>query len=871
VSVNRLLHQAAAGAGGDPVYVDDVFSTFLYDGNGAAQGIQNGINLGNFGAGTSTEFNGAGDYLQVDNLFENGGVSASKTFTLSLWVFWQATANQTIVNFPTFNIGTNSQNLTISGFSSSYSTILNFTSSATLSLNSWNHILISIDMNNSSNRHVYINDAADGGTFNNYTNSTIGFEQGGAQRIASNAAAHFKGRIAHAYMDFTYRDLSTESNRRSFIDANGGSTPVSTLTALSPPIYLPMTDAYAVGKNVGSLGDFSATYGSPTIVQSGTEYVADSGKGGLTWFKARDDNTFHILFDTERGGTKWLRSDSANKESTASPAWVTYNSDGFTLPQGINGLNNTQEMVSWTFRKQKKFFDIVTYTGNGTAGTEIAHNLGSTPGMVFVKTTGPTFGGSWRVWHRSVPNNVLRLNQTAGISAIGNSTTTWGDDSVVIPPTSTHFTIGSESDVNRSGAEYVAYLFAHDAQDFGTNSDEAIIKCGNYTGSGSTGKFVDLGFEPQWVLIKNTDAGTPWVLIDTMRGMVINGDGVRLLADQSVAEVSSASYFAPRPTGMEVTQQNTYVNTSGQNYVYMAIRRPHKPASEFAATKLFNVDAGANTTPGFDTGFPIDMGIFRLPDSTSDFDIMARLTQPRRLDFTAGTEANKGAMAQMDYMDGWSTSANNYRGWAWRRAPGYFDVVCWSGNNTNGRTLAHNLGVTPEMMWVKARTVGESWYVYHTATGATKAIYLNGTQAPATSVGFWNDTAPTSSVFSVYSAFTNSSSQTYIAYLFASVDGISKVGNYTGTGSDLNVDCGFSAGASFVLIRRTDSTGDWYVWDSVGGIVAGNDPYLLFNSDAAQVTNTDYIDPLSSGFTVTSSAPAGLNASSGTYIFYAIA
>jgi hypothetical protein len=175
------------------------------------------------------------------------------------------------------------------------------------------------------------------------------------------------------------------------------------------------------------------------------------------------------------------------------------------------------------------------------------------------------------------------------------------------------------------------------------------------------------------------------------------------------------------------------------------------------------------------------------------------------------------------------------------------------------------------MMWVKARTVAENWYVYHTATGATKAIYLNGTQAPATSVGFWNDTAPTSSVFSVYSAFTNSSSQTYIAYLFASVDGISKVGNYTGTGSDLNVDCGFSAGASFVLIRRTDSTGDWYVWDSVGGIVAGNDPYLLFNSDAAQVTNTDYIDPLSSGFTVTSSAPAGLNASSGTYIFYAIA
>jgi hypothetical protein len=99
------------------------------------------------------------------------------------------------------------------------------------------------------------------------------------------------------------------------------------------------------------------------------------------------------------------------------------------------------------------------------------------------------------------------------------------------------------------------------------------------------------------------------------------------------------------------------------------------------------------------------------------------------------------------------------------------------------------------------------------------------------------------------------------------------VGSYTGTGADLNVDCGFSAGARFILIKRTDpgSTGDWYVWDSARGISAGNDPYLLLNSTAAENTSTDYIDPLASGFTVTSSAPAALNASGGTYIFLAIA
>jgi hypothetical protein len=78
----------------------------------------------------------------------------------------------------------------------------------------------------------------------------------------------------------------------------------------------------------------------------------------------------------------------------------------------------------------------------------------------------------------------------------------------------------------------------------------------------------------------------------------------------------------------------------------------------------------------------------------------------------------------------------------------------------------------------------------------------------------------------------NGNGETYISYLFATLAGVSKVGSYTGTAADLNVDCGFSAGARFILIKRTDSTGDWYVWDSARGIVVGNDPYILLNSTA---------------------------------------
>ena len=118
---------------------------------------------------------------------------------------------------------------------------------------------------------------------------------------------------------------------------------------------------------------------------------------------------------------------------------------------------------------------------------------------------------------------------------------------------------------------------------------------------------------------------------------------------------------------------------------------------------------------------------------------------------------------------------------------------------------------------------------------------------------------------------TNDSGINYVSYLFASLPGVSKVGSYTGTGADLNVDCGFTAGARFVLIKRTDSTGDWYVWDTARGIISGNDPYLLLNSSAAEVTNTDYIDPLASGFQITSTAPAAINASGGSFIFLAVA
>jgi len=117
----------------------------------------------------------------------------------------------------------------------------------------------------------------------------------------------------------------------------------------------------------------------------------------------------------------------------------------------------------------------------------------------------------------------------------------------------------------------------------------------------------------------------------------------------------------------------------------------------------------------------------------------------------------------------------------------------------------------------------------------------------------------------------NGSGKTYIAYLFATLAGNSKVGSYTGNGSSQTINCGFSAGARFILIKRTNAAGDWYVWDSVRGIVAGNDPHLSLNTTAAQVTNDDSIDPANAGFIVNQVSATNINVSSATYVFYAIA
>jgi hypothetical protein len=246
---------------------------------------------------------------------------------------------------------------------------------------------------------------------------------------------------------------------------------------------------------------------------------------------------------------------------------------------------------------------------------------------------------------------------------------------------------------------------------------------------------------------------------------------------------------------------------------------------------------------------------------------------------TNGTDAETTGYSPLWY-NLWNTTVlkgNAYSGTSsttsfFRRAPGFFDVVCYSGNGVV-RTIAHNLKVVPELMIVKGRSGGATeWSVYVAPLGATDTLRLNEDGAASGRNTIFNATAPTASVFTVgTNSDSNNSSLVYVNYLFATCAGVSKVGSYTGTGALQTINCGFTSGARFILIKRTDTTGDWWYFNSAQGISSGNDPYILLNSTAKAVTGTNYVDTASTGFQVTAAAPAGMNANGGSYIFLAIA
>jgi hypothetical protein len=314
---------------------------------------------------------------------------------------------------------------------------------------------------------------------------------------------------------------------------------------------------------------------------NGTSSRSITGVGfapDFVWVKNRSGANSHGLYDTIRGATKSLYSNSTSAEQTDVNSLTAFGSDGFTV--GTDGIvnTNTSSYVSWNWNaggsnatntagtitstvraNTTSGFSIVTYTGNGTTGATVGHGLGVTPDMIIVKKRSTGTDGNWIVYHTSTGiNQYLYLNSTA---AAATSSPTWGVSSTLITLQQPF------NDYNTSTAPYVAYCF---------DAVAGYSAFGSYTGNGSggaagtgDGPFVYTGFRPRWIMVKVISGTTAnWSIIDTARSPY-NFANLELWPSSSAAEQTYAIADI-LSNGFKLRSDSGQWNTNGAVYIYAA-------------------------------------------------------------------------------------------------------------------------------------------------------------------------------------------------------------------------------------------------------------------------------------------------------------
>jgi hypothetical protein len=856
----------AFGAGvADRTYIEDVFSTWIYTGNGSSQTITNGIALAdgatngtvlqlsnsltdsapvpssvtNVNSGVSvvsspTKFgSGAFSFVPANNGWLYTVLSKQLNIYENFCIdFWQNSSSPDETTYVCGTVSNSSDQWLLRASNGSMRFWISSTTYMTASLptaNQWNHIALTGD--GTTVRLFYNGSLAS-------SVATSSLLSGGNRLIGSTPQLLFGASVGggtkmNGYMD----DIRVTVNRS-----------VYTSAFTAPNDALPL-DTLA------------------------------KGYGGMVWVKSRTNAGFHAITDTARGVGQNLYTNSTLAQSFDSTSLTAFSSSGFSLGLDAFMNGNGQNYASWTFRKCPKFFDVVTWTGNGTGDRTISHNLGSVPGCIITKATSAA-GTNWHVFHRSI---------NAGRYGVGylNATNEFATGSSFDwDPTATTFVADAALSNNDNGVTYVAYLFAHNAGGFGLSGTDNVISCGSYVGTGNTaGIGGSLGWEPQWIMIKNTTSAADWVILDNMRGM-------NLLTSYSLApNTSAADVVSPRAYpyqfGFNLPSANISVNQNGSTYIYVAIRRGpmRRPTSGISVFSPTLTDTNSKVT----TGFPVDFQIFDRTSAQASMPVMiSRLTgfqyrvAATSVEQSVGTGSNPTTWDSTGFTPISTLAGSTFH--SFRRAPGFLDTVIYGGNGTT-QVVAHGLGVPPELIIFRYRNVGVdtsvlSIHINNNNTSWTSDQQLLNLNLANAKIGVgadWlgNNTsfiAPTATTFTVgQNGAINQSGGGYTAFLFASVPGVSKIGRYTGNGTSQTIDCGFTAGARFVLIKRLDFNNHWHVFDTARGIVAGNDPFNNFIESQADISSEDCIDPDNSGFIVNQTAIGQLNADTATYLYFAIA
>ena len=404
-------------------------------------------------------------------------------------------------------------------------------------------------------------------------NGKLFFSKNGTWQASGDPAAGTNA--AYTGLSGTFQPAISELN--STIDINFGQRPF----AYTPPTGFVALNTYNLptptilqGNKYMDATLYTGT-GTSQVIVNQAQFKPD-----FVWMKGRSNVRNNNLYDSVRGTTKELNSNTTGAETTNATGLTAFNSNGWTIGSdgGINtssetyvgwqwqaGQGSTSSNTSGTITSTVSVnttagFSILTYTGNGSAGATIGHSLGVAPSWVIVKRRNSS-GDDWLHYHTSLgATKSIAFDTGAAIT----SSTRWNNTA----PSSTLITLGTSTGVNGSGATYVAYCWAEIA---------GFSKFGSYAGNSSTdGTFVYLGFRPKFVIFKDYSNAHSWIMVDSSRN-TYNVAGDYLRAESSAVE--NATYSVANNTAVDFLSNgfklrnagvNSGENNGSSNYLYMA-------------------------------------------------------------------------------------------------------------------------------------------------------------------------------------------------------------------------------------------------------------------------------------------------------------
>ena len=658
-------------------------------------------------------------------------------------------------------------------------------------------------------------------------------------------------------------------------------------------------------EDVFSTGGHYISYTGNQTHPTGMDLTSDDG---LTIFHrylgGGVGNTMAFLDTFNRSGNNYweLGQTAQMQENGNSNYWTGFNSSGVTCGNYWSAYQSSSN--SWpqnatynqSYKKSKGFFDLVEWTANGSQQT-MNHDLGTQPGFIMIKKlTGSTNQGRTFGYHRQMRANgkgwVQSIGNTSGYNYVNANSSTFTVDQV-----NNSFVTAQEN-----GAKYVAYIWAdYDSADWGETGDQSIIKCGMFTGDGSTspGQIVDVGWDPHIIHFWGQNGSSNYTFSQDLGIATLGGEW---LNDESCARYldwnqQNGGYHSSWPhggggnfggvynpfsiipgKGFQVRGNGTNINQSGQKYYYVAIRRagqkPVENVSDYFDIKKWSGNSQLMRRVGT-SSFAGDF-TFLWKRNGNDNQHSDRAGMLRSYMDTSSSKSVNGRLDDRSnpvelmryssqYAPFWNIpktylipnapvfndNNNGYLMTLWKRNYGVMSQVNFYGTGSSTyQTLNHDLGVKPTMIIVMQNydsTGYQSKNIWCDSTvgnkfGDNKLLSLVSDAPIQTRNDHFGDGSggwvASDTQFRVNEHQNGTGNRYFSAYLFASIAGQVKFGQYTGNGSSTgdsqNIDCGFSNGIKWVIIHKIDGgdggndRGGWIMASPTQSINNGTNSYDSF-------------------------------------------